>query len=725
MQANQAPSTRYRLAMKHLYTQLALPEESCKDFCRRFYENQADAARTIFNTFKSHEQLYAVLIGQMQSGKTGAFHALIRLMFQSKLIDRTYLLCGSNEVELYKQAKADAIIYNYDYYASGALQVVFRQDFHKLTMNVSNALIVIDESHLDQTRNQQLDRLLERHNIVLSGTNRVMEANNTYILSVSATPFSEYSDVVHNVGHMDTEGAKKKIVRLQPSSIYRGVKYFLENGLIRPTTDYNFETDIAKFFLMLREKGNKYALMRFKDTKGFSARTRVITTAPSYGIKVLNFTAAKEEIKISTLETAPLQPTIIILAGRLRCGKVVPKKHISCVWEGSKMANTDTMLQGLLGRMCGNYVDTPLEAMPLVFLPPSTLKQRRYTRDSTSAPIMVNELERYVLGFAYGEQDVGAIMPTLFMNASCDGSRTSSAHSRYPALPLLYNPESLLTPAMLADFERVRPTKNPLFDFLRESVPYLAARLMEDFTRSPNYTDAQKGEVSEFLSQPTFQGCDIAPRWINETTQAGWRNQLHRSVEGGRMLTNHALEGKKDGVAHRPVIGLIYDEATSQIFVQFQLKNESATPLCRRIVRTTGQELFAKPMLDSEAELPKGDGFIHSDLPLAVRTDPAAWEAALEELITRYLRSAAGGPIHDYNTISGPLAFSREAYGYTGHFHLPGGRLVVPAIMREIHARIGQKYNMDIKVAYNGETKRATQISADQFYAASVVWVPK
>ncbi len=703
--------------MKYFYTQHSLPEESCKDFCRRFYENQAAAARVIFNTFKSREQLYAVLIGQMQSGKTGAFHALIRLMFLSKLIDRAYILCGSNEVDLYKQAKADAI----DYSAPDALQVVFRQDFHKLTMNTSNALIVIDESHLDQTRNQQLDRLLERHNIVLSGTNRVMEANNTYILSVSATPFSEYSDVVHNVGHMDTEGTKKKIVRLQPGPNYRGVKYFLENGLIRPTTAFNLKENPAEFFRWLREKGNKYALMRVQDTKGFATKTMIRTLDTAWGIKVLNFMSGKEDIKLSALANAPLQPTIVLLAGRLRCGKVVPKEHISCVWEGSKVANTDTILQGLLGRMCGNYEDTPLGEMPVVFLPPSTLKQRRYTRDSKSEPIMVNELERYVLGFGYGEEDEGAIMPTMFMNAACEGSRVSSSHSRHPALPLLYNANTIMTPALLSP----GTPKNAVFDFLRDSVPALAARLKEDFTRSPNYTDAQKGEVVEFLSQPAFQGCDIAPRWINETTQAGWRNQLHRSVEGGRMLTSHALEGKKDGAAHRPVIGLIYDSETSQIFVQFQLKSESATPLCKRVNLTTGLELFAKPMLDSEAELPKGDGFIHSDLPLTVRTDPAAWEAALEELICRYLHSAAGGPIYDYNTISGPLAFSREAYGYTGHFHHPGGRLNVPPTMKEIHTRLGQKYNVEIKVAYNTETKRVTDNSPHQFYAASVVWVRK
>ncbi len=711
-------------------------------FCRgtvKIHKEQLEAACEAFTIYKTREQLYAVLIGQMQSGKTGAFHALIRLMFLSGLIEHAYLLCGSNETVLYKQAKDDAKLYNNAYYISGRLVVCFRQDFDTLTMKTSNALIVIDESHLDQTRNQLLDKLLQRHNIVLSGTNRVMEANNTYIASVSATPFSEYSDVVYNVGHMDTEGAKKAIVRIKPGAKYRGVKYFLDNGLVRSTTEFKLQKDgdPARFFNWLRERGNKYALMRVQTKKKtFDVKGIIQTQAPSYGIKVLNFTADKEEIKLDALAIAPTQPTIVLLAGRLRCGKVVPKEHISCVWEGAMAARTDSILQSLLGRMCGNYDhDVPLEQMPVVFLPHTTLVKRNYIRDATSEPIKINELDRYVLGFELDSVDKGNILPTMFMNAACEGSRVSSSHSRTPALPLRYSPESLFNAADLPEFYRrnTRLTKQRLFNFLEAAVSEpesdVLKQIKDDFASSPNYTDAQKAEVATFLSQPAIRGCDIAPRWVDEQSkksQQTWRQNLHRSIEVGRMLTIHALEGKnEDGSPHRPVLGLIYDKETDKVFVQFQLENESATPLAKRVTRTTGLEIFAKTMVDSEAEPLRGDGSIQSDLPLAVRTDPAAWEAALDELVARYIRSSAGGPIHDYNTISGPLAFSRTAYGWTGHFARPGKRLNIPSSMKDIHTRIGEKYNVEIKVAYNEETVSATRLSTEYFYAASVVWIKK
>ncbi len=710
-----------------------------KEFCRgtaTIHKEQLEAACEAFTVFKTREQLYAVLIGQMQSGKTGAFHALIRLMFLSGLIEHAYLLCGSNETVLYNQARGDSKRYNNAYYTSGRLVVRFRQDFDKLTMKTSNALIVIDESHIDQTRNLLLDKMLQRHNIVLSGTNRVMEANNTYIASVSATPFSEYSDVVYNVGHMDTEGAKKAIIRIKPGQGYRGVKYFLDNGLVRSTSDFNLQRDIAAFFNMLRECGNKYALMRLQTKKKSSdVKTLIQTRAPSYGIKVLNFMSGKEEIKLDALENAPTQPTIVLLAGRLRCGKVVPKAHISCVWEGAMSAKTDTILQSLLGRMCGYYEDTPLEQMPVVFLPHTTLVKRKYIRDATSEPIKINELERYVLGFELDSLDKGNIMPTMFMNAACEGSRVSSSHSRTPALPLRYSPESLFNAADLPEFYRrnTRLTKQRLFNFLEAAVSEpesdVLKQIKDDFASSPNYTDAQKAEVATFLSQPAIRGCDIAPRWVDEQSkksQQTWCQNLHRSIEVGRMLTIHALEGKnEDGSPHRPVLGLIYDKETDKVFVQFQLENESATPLAKRVTRTTGLEIFAKTMVDSEAEPLRGDGSIQSDLPLAVRTDPAAWEAALDELVARYVRSSAGGPIHDYNTISGPLVFSRAAYGWTGHFALPGKRLNIPSSMKDIHTRIGEKYNVEIKVAYNEETVSATRLSTEYFYAASVVWIKK
>jgi hypothetical protein len=84
-------------------------------------------------------------------------------------------------------------------------------------------------------------------------------------------------------------------------------------------------------------------------------------------------------------------------------GKVVPKKHMAFVYEESKQANTDCILQSFLGRMCGHdsYPDVPTQ----IFVPEGFLKvNKRFG---------VSEMERYIR-FTDGE----IIMPT---KASCLG----------------------------------------------------------------------------------------------------------------------------------------------------------------------------------------------------------------------------------------------------------------------------------------------------------------
>jgi hypothetical protein len=56
---------------------------------------------------------------------------------------------------------------------------------------------------------------------------------------------------------------------------------------------------------------------------------------------------------INDLNDSPDHNTLIFIRGMYRMGKVVPKPHIAFIMETSKEPNTDTVLQGLIGRMCG------------------------------------------------------------------------------------------------------------------------------------------------------------------------------------------------------------------------------------------------------------------------------------------------------------------------------------------------------------------------------------
>ena len=313
------------------------------------HPNQTKAAREIVKAFRGGNQ-YVMLTAQMQSGKTGTFQTVAKMMLAVGLVERVFIISGSNEVELLEQARADTVKFNPEEVAAGKIKVIFRQHFSAtVAFELRKTLVIVEESHLDQSNGQQMDKFLKRMGLSLNGE---LPTPTTYILSVSATPFSEYSALTYN------KSASKEEVKLVPAASYRGVKYFLENNLIKEV----FDISSSRFGDLVRQHcakpGNyKYCIVRTTD-----AKMRDIVSKYSRVFDIRYFLQDKKTISIADMETAPAKPTIVFLKGLLRCGKVVPKAHIGFVWEGTKKPKTDTALQGLLGRMCGYYADGPAAA---------------------------------------------------------------------------------------------------------------------------------------------------------------------------------------------------------------------------------------------------------------------------------------------------------------------------------------------------------------------------
>ena len=72
-----------------------------------FSIQQSICADTIRQKFLQTRIRYALLRAQCQAGKTGAFHRLIREMFENGDITHAYIICGSNELTLRQQAEDD------------------------------------------------------------------------------------------------------------------------------------------------------------------------------------------------------------------------------------------------------------------------------------------------------------------------------------------------------------------------------------------------------------------------------------------------------------------------------------------------------------------------------------------------------------------------------------------------------------------------------------------
>jgi len=349
------------------------------DLCRpTFYPNQIAAGDDVVALFHSTlvddgtlKTYYTILEAAVQVGKTGTYNYIAQQMLELEVVDRVYILCGSHETELRDQAIADSRTYNKTAFDEGRLKVIFRGAFKhhypsgSSPLNMERTLIIVDESHLDQTRGQEMSQLLAEYGLNMSGTLPIMEEKKTYILSVDATPYSELA-ALYSKSESGGKSLSKNHIVLQPGEGYFGLLDYKREGLLkrmrREITLGNREYFRGIIRTHCGVSGNeKYAIIRAEGKK----LATLLKILESTEIQVRSFTTKKTDISIADLSTKPDAPTVVFVCGRLRAGKVVPKEHIGFVWETSDTPNTDVLIQGLWGRMCGYQFG---ETKPLIIL---------------------------------------------------------------------------------------------------------------------------------------------------------------------------------------------------------------------------------------------------------------------------------------------------------------------------------------------------------------------
>ena len=94
-------------------------------------------------------------------------------------------------------------------------------------INPTRTLFILEESHFGQSKNMMVDNFLKSASICANGDSELLGQNGNLVISVSATGFSEISNMVHNNNHC------KKMVRLQPGKKYNGIKQMLERRKIK------------------------------------------------------------------------------------------------------------------------------------------------------------------------------------------------------------------------------------------------------------------------------------------------------------------------------------------------------------------------------------------------------------------------------------------------------------------------------------------------------------
>lgn len=299
------------------------------------YSNQKVAVDKIFDMFHYKHQKNVLLHAQMQQGKTGTYLGVIEKYLTAVHGEAVVILSESNNALLGQIKKDAAKLLSPD--------VLKRVDFRhrsKLktdTVGTNTALVVIDESHLAASLDQ-------KHGQVLRDILDDKKAPPRKVLLVSATPLRE---VVKDY-------FKDNRVVLEETDEYYGIVKMIELGRIRTSSAVfdkkKINTELANQIKDL-SKMNKYAIIRVhKEQDAEKLKNFVFKTYP--GVKCDIRTRKNKNLEFDFFEKIPLQPTLVIVTGSLRVGKQLDTTHVRFVWD-SPESNTDTAVQGLLGRCCG------------------------------------------------------------------------------------------------------------------------------------------------------------------------------------------------------------------------------------------------------------------------------------------------------------------------------------------------------------------------------------
>ena len=340
------------------------------DIKKMLSEQQTNASNEIFECFSTC--CSCLLYAQFQSGKTSTYFRVAFDMLHHKRVKHVIILSGNSERSLRRQvhqSKKDEIRKYRNFLQNGLsnrlsndeinncidmcedkINILWGTELKKYSKSeIQNTLIIWDESHFAQDDENIPAKFFKKYNISVSGDEHLLKSKNNFFLSVSATPYSELSDVHHL-------NQQKGVVRLLTSNKYRGVPYMLSNNLI-------IGYDVTKYketIYLIMEKhdvSQKYIVVRAGSSiNDEQLRNEFI----SNGVLCETYNSHKtstitDDNFNSLLETKPTATTIILLKEKCRMGAVVPKEYVGAFMETSFNPKTDTLGQSYIGRNSGYH----------------------------------------------------------------------------------------------------------------------------------------------------------------------------------------------------------------------------------------------------------------------------------------------------------------------------------------------------------------------------------
>ena len=407
-----------RVKSKNLITEFF---ENCtldyfkKRYYEGFYTEHMTAVKSCVSLFVANTN-HVILHAPTQSGKTSVMTLLYNVINESYIreilgVKNVIYLTGDNQYELSEQSMKDfrqhCHMTNYPLRLSGKkplkenefmsaliewstkskipFTMIKNSDCKKFKnikgFSLEKTLIMIDESQYGTMDiRSQVNQLLQEFGKDFSGDPKKLVKHNTYILSVSATPYNEeYADKVNNGKEL-----LKGIVYYQPGKGYIGFRDLHLKGMIKGLKDNSIVTNEEKFkdFLKTqREKMDKIyeetnqrhaIIVRMQGKKTLLSKlgeNYIKKIAQKYGFKInvvdyrsgqkIDYDSAYDEIRYNQFEDG--ENIMVIVRQGFSYGIRIPndvKPLISTIYDYRPSigdTTTDSTEQGLLGRMTGYH----------------------------------------------------------------------------------------------------------------------------------------------------------------------------------------------------------------------------------------------------------------------------------------------------------------------------------------------------------------------------------
>jgi hypothetical protein len=466
----------------------------------KFYPNQVKYGNLIINNIKSNTT-FTTIIANMMSGKSGLYNYIMYNLLYEKFISNVYVLTANREKELLNQMNADKTYYFNEFnnikngscnYLPTNINVYNGVNMEKLVNNnlpdiKNDSLIIIDESHYGQSVGQTLAKYLYMNSISLDCSNEIeLKAKNIYVVSISATPFSEISDFIH-------KKQNKKIYVIPPGDNYYGVEYFYENDLFH-SSDLNPLDTVIKTM----NNNNKIGYLLVRSHSDKHEYIEELCNDLKVDCKFYISSNESDYTNSDFLQIKPQKLTVICICNLLSMGKQIYKKHIVGMYESALNPKVDTALQRM--RMCG-YYDSPPDF-------PIYISSKLLEEDITGHC----QIERYISlvnhdGLLSDDDASRLIIPSYAMNIDNEDNKFNKfTDEKFAIIPILINIDASSNRKLFNIITRMfysYGSRN--YNYIKnrdKEIRALLGVLIKDYITNNKYlSDDQKNELLEEIDE--------------------------------------------------------------------------------------------------------------------------------------------------------------------------------------------------------------------------------